>query len=280
MRIDKKNTTVISNDTKKVFRKLGTCSRTYYHVLNREFGHNKEAEERAIDPLAGGIIQKGYQCGMLWGASLAVGAESYRRNQNTNQAIAIAIKTSQHLIESFVERVNTPNCRAITNCDFGNKWSMVKYLLTGKFLYCFKLAEKWTPEAIQVSRKGLSERFEAENHKAISCATEVAKKMKATNEQMITVAGFAGGIGLSGSGCGALSAAIWLKTLSWNKEHIGKRQMINQKAKEIFKAFNITTNNEVLCHKICNRKFNSLDEHTDYINSGGCNNLINILANY
>lgn len=47
-------------DGKKVFRKLGTCSRTFFYILNREFGHLKEREERASDVLAGGIMQKGH----------------------------------------------------------------------------------------------------------------------------------------------------------------------------------------------------------------------------
>jgi len=55
----------IKNDTKKLFLKKGTCSQTFFHILNREFGHIKETEERATDPLAGGIMQLGYQCGML-----------------------------------------------------------------------------------------------------------------------------------------------------------------------------------------------------------------------
>jgi len=66
--------------TKRVFLKKGTCSRTFYYILNREFGYPMDEEERAIDPLAGGLLQQGYQCGMLWGASMAVGAESLRRN--------------------------------------------------------------------------------------------------------------------------------------------------------------------------------------------------------
>ena len=44
---------------KRAFIKNGTCSRTFFFLLNREFGHLKEDEERAIDPLAGGILQQG-----------------------------------------------------------------------------------------------------------------------------------------------------------------------------------------------------------------------------
>ena len=39
----------------------------------------------------------------------------------------------------------------------------------------------------------------------ISCASEVAAKMGASDEEMVMVAGFAGGLGLSGNACGALA---------------------------------------------------------------------------
>ena len=55
------------NDAKKTFKDLGTCSRTFEYILNREFGNDLEYEERAADPLAGGIMRKGHQCGMLLG---------------------------------------------------------------------------------------------------------------------------------------------------------------------------------------------------------------------
>jgi len=57
----------VRRKTKRVFMKLGTCSRTLFYILNREFVYPLENEERAVDLLAGGILQQGYQCGMLWG---------------------------------------------------------------------------------------------------------------------------------------------------------------------------------------------------------------------
>lgn len=45
--------------------------------------------------LAGGIMQEVYQCGMLWGAALGVGAESYRRHDDPARAIATAITATQ-----------------------------------------------------------------------------------------------------------------------------------------------------------------------------------------
>ena len=117
-------------DGRKVFRKLGTCSRTFFHILNREFGHPRELEERASDVLAGGIMQKGHQCGMLWGASLAIGAEAYRSNENKNHAINMAVKATQNVLASFLQREHTISCRKITRCDFSNKLSFANNLLT------------------------------------------------------------------------------------------------------------------------------------------------------
>jgi uncharacterized membrane protein (UPF0136 family) len=270
----------IKNDAKKVFLKKGTCSQTFCYLLNREFGFLKENEERATDPLAGGIMQRGHQCGMLWGSTLAVGAESYRRHKNRDQAIAIAITATQHLVESFSKRAKTVNCREITGCDWTSIFSIAKYLLTGKLFTCFNLAAKWAPEAIQAAAEGLSREKTDLPQMPINCASEVAQKMGAGDEEMVMVAGFAGGIGLSGNGCGALSAALWMNTLAWCKKHPGKSPPYfnNPNTKNILKAFYGATDSEILCHKITRECFKTLDDHTEFIKNNGCDKLINTLA--
>jgi len=42
----------------------------------------------------------------------------------------------------------------------------------------------------------------------MSCASEVVRRMGGRDEERVMVSGFAGGLGLSGNGRGALSAAI------------------------------------------------------------------------
>jgi hypothetical protein len=266
------------SDAKKVFKKLGTCSRTFFYILNREFGHTKETEERAADPLAGGILQKGHQCGMLWGSALAVGAEAYRRFNDVDRAIGVAIVATQHVMDSFLDMENTINCRDITHCDFSNKWSFAKYFFSGRFLYCFKMAERWAPEAIQSAIDGLADKNTDLPRRSMSCASEVVKKMGASDEEMVMVAGFAGGLGLSGNACGALSAAIWMNSLKWSKEHLEKSSFFNPNAKKTLNTFNSVTESEMLCHKICKRHFNSLSDHSEFIKNGGCNKLIIALS--
>jgi hypothetical protein len=274
-----------TNDTRKVFLKYGTCSRTFFFLLNREFGHTSELEERSADNLAGGIMSKGYQCGMLWGSSLAAGAESFRRYKNSDQAIIKAIVATQNILASFKKRTGTADCHEITGCDLSNKSGMLKLglkTILGGVIYspCFNLANKWAPEAINAAKEGLSGETTSEKQKPLSCASEVAKRLGASNEEIVSVAGFAGGLGLSGNGCGALSAAIWIKTLYWFRNHPGEKLSYskNPVALKIMETFNNTTNSEILCSKICKRNFDSVDDHTDFIKNGGCARLIEALS--
>ena len=62
-----------------------------------------------------------------------------------------------------------------------------------------------------LQKVGLSQPLSNFSQPALSCASEVVKKMGGSNEEIVIAAGFAGGFGLSGNACGALGAAIWMK---------------------------------------------------------------------
>jgi C_GCAxxG_C_C family probable redox protein len=266
------------NDAKKVFWKMGSCSRTFFYLLDREFDNLQEEEEKASDTFAGGIVQKGHQCGMLWGASLAVGLEAYRRSGTADEAVGLAIIATQDLVRSFTDRTGTVNCREITKTDFSKKWQFFKYMLF-KAKDCFNMAEIWAPEAIETAKESLSQEQVNLPERPRSCATEVLEKMGASKEEAVTVAGFAGGIGLSGNACGALGAAIWYRTLAYNHTHKKPLSYKNHPvAKKIIEKFYKETNNKIKCSEICGRAFNGLEEHTQFIKNGCCKNLILALA--
>lgn len=272
------------NDAKEVFKACGTCSRTFAHILNREFGHPDKAAEKAMNLMAGGIMNQGFQCGMLWGSSLAAGAEAYREYEDLDLAVTSAVNATQHLIASFVDQTDTVNCREIIGIDLTSKIGMAKFMLRVtsqgmKNSHCFNLAEKWAPEAIEAGHKGVGD-IPQELEKPLSCASEVVRQMGGSEEEMAMVAGFAGGLGLYGGGCGALSAAIWKKMLDWCREHPEKDPPYfnNKTAKKMLKAFKAETSGQMRCSDICGRKFEDISQHTDYINKGGCSNLIKMLA--
>ena len=273
-----------TNDAKKVFRQKGACSHTYCFLLNREFGNNDVDYEKATDLLAGGMFQTGHQCGMLWGATMALGTEASRRCSNSSEAIGLTIAATQQVHTSFVQSAGSPNCKEITGCDFNSKLDTLKYMF--KIIFggmdnsvCFNLAEKWMPEALKAANESLTLK-PIYSMPAMSCASEVVRRMGGTEKEIVMVSGYAGGLGLSGNACGALAAAIWMNMLKWQRQNPGKtpKYFNNPFAKKVLKAFNAETGSEMLCSKICKRSFASIDEHTDFVKQGGCNKLIEVLA--
>ena len=274
-----------NNDAKQVFKDCGTCSRTFAHLLNREFGHVNVHQERALNPLAGGIMNLGYQCGMLWGASLAVGAEAYRQHQDLDKAIAVTLSATKKIVDSFEKRSNTSNCKEIIGYDLTRTFDMARFMLKVTLQgmnnsHCFNLAEQWAPEAVQTANEGIFDSDIQPTETVTSCASEVIKRLGGTDEEAVLVSGFSGGLGLSGNACGALSAAIWKKMFDWCIENPTKDPPFfnNKTAKKIVKKFKTETNSEMRCDEICGRKFNSIGEHSDYIKNGGCKKIIEILS--
>jgi len=262
---------------KRTFIKKGTCSRTFFYILDREFGHPRDEEEKAIDPMAGGILQQGYQCGMLWGAAMAVGAEALRRYPDPDRATGVAIKATQQLMHSFEKRAKSIECEEITNCDFSNRKSFAKFMLGGKFISCFKLTGKWAPEALDTAREGLETEPKLPQQ-TLSCASEVLRKAGGSEEEMAMVAGFAGGMGLSGNGCGALAAALWKNALIQNRKGDGKAASFDPHTNPVLNTFYEESDYEMECSKICGQSFESLEDHTAFVRNGGCSKLIGILA--
>lgn len=263
---------------KRLFWKLGGCSHLFFHILNRHYNHPRVNEERASDPLAGGILQAGHQCGMLWGASMAAGAEAHRRYKDENLATAMAIIATQNIMRSFENRTKNINCREITKCNWKSPASIFKYFITGKAISCFRLAEKWAPEAIEAAEKGISKKHDDILYQCLSCTSELAKKMGATKEQITMVSGLAGGMGLRGHACSALATAIWLKSISDEEEVPIKKSLANPHLKKIETKFLETTGKEKLCRTITGKEFKGPADHTEYIQNGGCEKIITMLA--
>ncbi len=92
------------------------------------------------------------------------------------------------------------------------------------------------------------------------------------------VAGFAGGIGLSGGACGALGAAVWMRSLAWLKDNPRKSSYNNPYARETLKRFLEASGGAILCRDLCGREFTSIDDHTEFVNGGGCSKIIEALA--
>ena len=140
------------------------------------------------------------------------------------------------------------------------------------------MAQKWAPEAVKSAKEGLTQDNVELPKKSMSCASEVLRIMGASDKEVVMVAGFAGGLGLSGGACGALSAAIWYNTLRWCREIPEKSTNKNPNAIRTLKAFENAVDDKMLCKEITGQHFRTIEEHTEFIKNGGCDMLINSMG--
>jgi hypothetical protein len=256
------------------------CSDTLLHVLNCAFDHPLQEEECAAMPLAGGIMQRGYQCGMIWGASLAAGAQAYRLLGEGPRAEAQAVAAAQKLLETFRAQNSATDCFDITETDDSSStMQMVTYfLLKGGAVHCFASAARYASAAKEAIDAALSEDHGDAPPAPVSCAALVARKMGASGMHAVMAAGFAGGIGLSGGGCGALAAAIWIIGMQLLKEGAAKVDFKTPRSVAAIDRFLACSRNEFECSTITGRRFERIDDHAAYLRGGGCSQIIEALA--
>ena len=272
---------ISSLKTVRTFMKVGTCSESTYNVINRAFDNAHETEEKATMSLAGGIMQHGYQCGMVWGAAMAAGAESYRRFGAGPKAEAMAIRAAEKIVESFKARTKFVNCADITGIDDSATTMklITTFLLKGGTIKCFNLAAKFAPIAFDVINDALAEEPPSIPAAPASCTAELARKMGATEEQSLMAAGLAGGIGLYGGACGALGAAIWLTALKSAKGNHSIPDYKSEEGMEVIDRFLQNSEFEFECSVITGHKFTDVADHANFLNDGGCSTIIEALAN-
>ncbi len=248
-------------------------------VLNEAYDERKQLEEKGSAPLAGGIMQHGYQCGMIWGAVLAAGARAYELFGPGQEAETRAIMAAQKLVDEFQSCTGEINCLEITDID--NSSSAMKmlfvFLIKGKTLSCMRLTGKFSSKAFDTINASFLEKDIEIPSTPVSCAAELARKMGASEKHVVMAAGLAGGIGLIGGGCGALGTAIWLMTM--DKGLDTKMEFKDPKAMEMIeKAFLPNSDYEFECSNIVGRKFENIEDHAMFIREGGCAELIEALA--
>jgi hypothetical protein len=249
-------------------------------VVDGSFDHPLKLEEHAAMPFAGGIMQHGYQCGMIWGATLAAGAQAYRLLGPGPQAETRAILAAQRLVESFRTLNHHINCLEITDIDKSSStMQMITYfLIKGGTIRCFGMATRYAPVAFSEINTALSEKHIQAPSPPVSCAAMLAQKMGASDLHTVMAAGLAGGIGLCGGACGALGAAIWIMEMKSAKEGDGKIEFKSPRAINAIDRFMRCTDFEFECAEIVGRRFENVGDHAGYLRDGGCSEIIEVLA--
>jgi hypothetical protein len=257
-------------------------------VVDRSFDHPMKLEERATMPLAGGLMQHGYQCGMLWGAALAAGAQAYQLLGPGPQAETEAVVATQRLVESFHTRNKNINCFEIIEMKWGASAQpgfikqVLKFFIKGGPIRCFSMAARYAQASFNEINSMPSGKYFEASSQPVSCAALLAQKMGLSEMQTVMAAGLAGGIGLSGSACGALGAAIWITGMNTIQEGAGdnlyESKTFQSKAEDVIERFLKSTDYEFECSKIVGRKFENVSDHASHLRDGGCSELIEVLA--
>ncbi len=271
---------ISSIGTVGTFLRRGACSDTLFTVLNSAFDYPMKPEENATMPLAGGIMQHGYQCGMIWGATLAAGAQAYRSLGPGSLAETKAIVAAQGLVESFRACNDHINCLEITDIDKSSStMQMITYfLIKGGTIGCFRRASRYAPAAFSQINTALSENHIDVPSPPVSCAATLARRMGVSEMHAVMAAGLAGGIGLCGGACGALGAAIWIIGMNTIRKGPGKLKFEHPRATEAIERFMKCTDYKFECSEIVGRRFDHIGDHARHLRDGGCSNIIEVLA--
>jgi hypothetical protein len=256
------------------------CSGGLFEVLDGAFEHPLPREERAAILLAGGIMQHGYQCGMIWGAALAAGAQAHRRLGPGPRAEARAIVAAARLVEVFRAQNACVDCFDITEIDRSASGLRVftYFFVQGGSVGCARRVARFAPAALGEIDAALSAVEPEVPPRATSCAAMLVRRMGLSEQHAVMAAGLAGGIGLSGGACGALGAAIWVGALRSLEAGAEKVDYRSPAAAAVVERFLKCSGYEFECSAIVGRRFADVADHARHLEAGGCAAILDALA--
>ena len=254
-------------------------------VVDRSFDHPLAVEEKAVEPLMGGLMNYGYQCGMVWGVALAAGAQAYRLRAPGSQAEAEAIVAAQRLVSIFrASNKNEFNCMEISELNLRGEIQalpVLKFFLKGGPIGCLRMAAKYAPIAFNEINATFAELSIQAPTPPVSCTALLAKHAGLSEKHTTMMAGLAGGIGLCGGGCGALGAAIWVLGMDLLKNglegSLWESKEFQTKVAALIDTF-VQTAGGLECTEITGREFEDIEDHASFLHAGGCSEVIKIIA--
>ena len=144
------------------------------------------------------------------------------------------------------------------------------------------MAARYAPVAFDEINAAFSDDDVPELPAPVSCVALLARQLGASDQQAVMAAGLAGGIGLCGSACGALGAAIWIMSMRLQETESVKNLWNDPTFTTEFDAlvdrFLQSTDYEFVCADIVGRKFEDVSDHAAFVSEGGCANIISALA--
>jgi len=240
----------------------------------------------------------GHACGLLTGAALAAGFLANERFNDNETRSTAALHITIQLAKAYPELTGSVNCRDISEANFTNLRGRLRYLQEGKGRMCGRIHLKWSSQAHALIDTALTE-FEQNrpDRECANCAAQTMNKIAAwvgmEAENSALVAGLAGGVGLLGNVCGALATGVYALSVSQYLEKESKKRdsRIRGSLQELtgagFKgpatqlrhAF-IDRFDSELCLQIAQRPFQDIEDHSAFIEQGGCREVIGFVEEW
>jgi Putative redox-active protein (C_GCAxxG_C_C) len=274
------------------------CSEASMTTQMRGFGISEPAYEQAVHAFSGGFMHLGHACGLLTGATLAAGFVARSRFDDDRTRSGAALHAAIQLAAAYPELTGSVDCRQITQLSLTRLSGRLRYVQQGKGRLCGRLHLKWAPQAQQLIDKALMEFRESRPAGACAncavqtmCALEPTARFQAGDS--VLVAGFAGGIGLLGNVCGALAACVF--AMAAEGRLAGARQGRDSRilgsleelagisyrgaAAQVRLEF-IRQFGSELCIDIIGRRFQDAEDHSAFVEQGGCADVAKFLAHW
>lgn len=288
-------TTGISRDqAKEWWLRCVSCSEASATLINRDGGDEAPLMEQASHLFSGGFMHQGHACGHLWGAVLVAGMRASKTGKDEHAKSAAALHAANRLVKVFSEDGWALTCRENTGVELTSLAGRLRYLRSGKPRACGRKAMAWTSQANAAIDLALAE-FDPESvdkpcaNCAVECLRKVALPPGLQADDHFVVAGLAGGLGLTGNVCAAISVGVFALSLQYYGDRPGARrdgmfraaiQELNlldyglrRRPRQMLDDF-ISRFGGLHCKDISSRDFETIDDHTQYIAGGGCREAI------
>jgi len=186
----------------------------------------------------------------------------------------------QRLAQLFAADYGDINCAELTELSFNKPQAkdVLKYVGSGRILRCFTMSGSFS----QTTYREINAAMDGAPSKApeppVSCAALLLQRVGAPELHQTMAAGFAGGIGLSGGGCGALGAAIWLISLKEAEAGALKLNLASPTGQAAIERYLAAADYQYECAAVVGRQFSDVHDHATYLRGGGCEQIIEALA--
>lgn len=245
----------------------------------------------SVTGLAGGINNNGSTCGVIWGGSLNLAIMHRAASQSWDISNEInLIHDVQKFVNSFEQKFGSPLCRDRTSLDLKKFTGKIGLLIPSKAKGCVRQTA-WGMNYVLESKVNSSDSpIKSIDHCSTSIFEEIKNRIGISDlylQQLST--GLSGGIGLSGGGCAALSAAIMLLGLKFGNKSIkdGKRRnplrlaspKFIKSANKLIKLFKEKFGS-LECRDITNTTFEDIENFNEYRSKGRCNEINKFIVDF